>query len=442
MLTYLFLSIAVSLTISLTSMFPLFSLIQANNHGERGFTVELIHRDSPFSPLYNPLETPSKRVANALQRSINHANRIFKATSFTSNWPQSTIMPDTGEYLMEISIGTPPVEILGTADTASDLSWIQCIPCRTSCSNEEICHYEITYGDKSYSNGIVATDTITFGSTTRQPFRLPQIILGCGHNNSGLFREAASGMIGLARGSASLISQMDSTIDGRFSYCQVHAIWKPNSTVTSKMNFGSRAVVSGFRVVSTPLLTGDPNMSFYFLRLEAMNVGLKRFQYYTNGTASTKLGKGNIIIDAGTTLTYLRKDVYGKLESAMSEAIKLERVNDTQHHLNLCYKTYSDIKAPIITAHFTSGTKLKLKALNTFMRLSKTLVCFAFKPTPVDIAIFGNMAQRNFFIGYILKKETVSPLSLLIVPSINHQYARTHKYPRLVLFIIMYSQLF
>ncbi|KAM5553826.1 aspartic proteinase CDR1-like [Rosa sericea] len=425
MLTYLFLSIAVSLTLSLTYMFPLFSLIQADHHGEGGFTVELIHRDSPFSPLYNPLERPSKRVANALQRSINHANRIFKATSFTSNWPQSTIMPDTGEYLMKISIGTPPVEILGIADTASDLSWIQCIPCSTcfkqkaplfdpknsityekqschssqcksvkgtSCSSEEICHYEITYGDKSYSNGIVATDTITFGSTTMQPFRLPQIILGCGHNNSGLFREAASGMIGLARGSASLISQMDSTIDGRFSYCLVQAISQPNSTVTSKMNFGSRAVVSGFRVVSTfnPITYRRPKYVILFPKV------------------GSNERKGNIIIDSGTTLTYLRKDVYSKLESAMSEAIKLERINDTQHHLNLCYKTYSDIKAPIITAHFTGGAKLKLKALNTFMRLSKTVVCFAFKPTPVDIAIFGNMAQRNFLIGYNLKKETLS----------------------------------
>lgn len=450
MLTYPFFSIAIALTLSLTSTFPLFSLIHADHHDEGGFSVELIHRDSPISPLYNPLERPSKRVANALQRSINHANRIFKATSFPSKWPESTIMPDTGEYLMKISIGTPPFEILGIADTGSDLSWIQCIPCSTcfkqkspffdpknsetyeeqschssqcktvkgtSCSadNEETCHYKITYGDRSYSKGIVATDTVTFNSTTGQPFRLPQTIFGCGHNNSGLFREAASGMIGLARGSASLISQMGSTIDGKFSYCLVHAISKPNATTASKMNFGSRAVVSGFRVVSTPLLTGDPKLSFYFLRLEAMSVGRKRFQYYSNSTtsplattSSSKLGKGNIIIDSGTTLTYLQKDFYNKLESAMSEGIKLERVNDTEHNLSLCYKTSLDIKAPIITAHFAGGANVKLKASNTFIRLSKNVVCFAFKPAELDIAIFGNMAQRNFLVGYNLKKERLS----------------------------------
>lgn len=218
-------------------------------------------------------------------------------------------------------------------------------------------------------------------------------------------------MIGLARGSALLISQMGSTSDGKFSYCLVHAISKPNATTAaaSKMNFGSRAVVSGFRVVSTPLLTGDPKLSFYILRLEAMSVGRKRFQYYSNSTtSSSKLGKGNIIIDSGTTLTYLQKEFYNKLESAMSEGIKLERVNDTEHNLSLCYKSSLDIKAPIITAHFTGGANVKLKASNTFIRLSKNVVCFAFKPAELDIAIFGNMAQRNFLIGYNLKKERLS----------------------------------
>lgn len=33
---------------------------------------------------------------------------------------------------------------------------------------------------------------------------------------------------------------MGSTIDGKFSYCLVHAISKPNKIITSKMNYGSR----------------------------------------------------------------------------------------------------------------------------------------------------------------------------------------------------------
>jgi hypothetical protein len=32
---------------------------------------------------------------------------------------------------MKYSIGTPPVPILGVADTGSDLIWLQCEPCTT-----------------------------------------------------------------------------------------------------------------------------------------------------------------------------------------------------------------------------------------------------------------------------------------------------------------------
>lgn len=109
--------------------------------------------------------------------------------------------------------------------------------------------------DGSYSNGVVSTETIIFQSTSLgQTVSLPQIIIGCGQNNSGLFNEDGSGMIGLSRGSMSLISQMDSSIDGKFSYCLVPAFSQLNSS--SKVSFGNNAVVSGATVVSTLLLSG------------------------------------------------------------------------------------------------------------------------------------------------------------------------------------------
>lgn len=278
------LPIAIALTLSVTYVFP-FSLIKADHNG--GFSVELIHRDSPMSPLHNPSETYAQRVTNALQRSTNRVSLPRSTNLFPSNNPESTIVSDKGEYLMKISIGTPPVEILGVVDTASDLIWIQCMPCSscykqkaplfdpknsntykevsctssqcqsasgTSCS-DDICHYKRFYRDRSYSNGIISNEAVTFSSTSLdRPVSLPQIIIGCGHNNSGLFNEDGSGMIGLGRGSMSLISQMDSSINGKFSYCLVPSFSQLNSS--SKMSFGNNAVVSGAMVVSTPLLSG------------------------------------------------------------------------------------------------------------------------------------------------------------------------------------------
>ncbi|XP_021815358.1 uncharacterized protein LOC110757915 [Prunus avium] len=106
-----------------------FSLASAKG----GFSVDLIHRDSPISPLYNPSLTPSQRLANALRRSINRLNHFSPAASSLSqdgpNQVQATLIMKRGEYLMEASIGTPLFPIKAIANTGSDLIWTQCKPC-------------------------------------------------------------------------------------------------------------------------------------------------------------------------------------------------------------------------------------------------------------------------------------------------------------------------
>ena len=83
---------------------------------------------------------------------------------------------------------------------------------------------------------------------TSHQVTIPKIVFGCGHNNDGTFGEARSGIIGLGGGPLSLVSQLNKSIGGKFSYCLVLT---KNSNVTSKINFGSNGLVSGNGVVST-----------------------------------------------------------------------------------------------------------------------------------------------------------------------------------------------
>ena len=85
---------------------------------------------SPNSPFYNPLETPSQRIAKALRRSINHVNHFKPTSSLSTNAAQANIISNGGEYLLEYFVGTPPVQILGIANTGSELIWLQCKPCK------------------------------------------------------------------------------------------------------------------------------------------------------------------------------------------------------------------------------------------------------------------------------------------------------------------------
>ncbi|XVE90332.1 hypothetical protein DITRI_Ditri20bG0068900 [Diplodiscus trichospermus] len=395
-----------------------------------GFSVELIHRDSPKSPLYNHLETAYNRVTNSLRRSYNRVHR-FKPTSVSTKDAQADIIADSGEYLMNISIGTPAFDIVAIADTGSDLIWTQCKPCSqcfqqdaplfdpsnsstyktfscstsqcqnldgSSCSSNNSCQYSVSYGDGSFSNGDLAADTLTLASTTGPPVAVPNTVIGCGHDNDGTFDEKTSGIIGLGGGDVSLISQLGTSIGGKFSYCLLPLSDAGNS---SKLNLGSDANVSGNGVVSTPLTKKFPP-TFYFLTLEAISVESNRINF-----TGSSFGKddGNIIIDSGTTLTILPEDFYSKLETAVSSLINATRV-DAPEGLSLCYDAQPVFAVPDITIHFT-GADVKLQPLNTFVMISDTVTCFTFSPFQ-DFAIYGNLAQMNFLVGYDTVQQTVS----------------------------------
>ncbi|MBA0632887.1 hypothetical protein Godav_001552 [Gossypium davidsonii] len=355
-----------------------------------GFSVELIHRDSPKSPFFNQLETTSERTINALWRSVARLNRFTAPTYISKTGAQSDIISNQGEYLMNISIGTPTFEILAIADTGSDLIWTQCHPCvhcykqevplfdpkssytyrKLPCSSRQCqtfpghscsidandtCLYSIFYGD-------LAIDTITLGSSTGGPtISLPKTIVGCGHNNEGSFSEKGSGIIGLGGGAVSLISQTSSLISGKFSYCLV-----PFSSESgiSQIHFGTNAVVSG--------------------------------------------SGGNIIIDSGTTLTLFPQDFYSKLEASVASKIDAKRIDAPIASLRLCYEANrtDELKVPNITMHFRNAD-VKLSPLNTFLLVSEGISCFTFSSFQ-GLAIYGNLAQMNFLVVYDIENQAVS----------------------------------
>ncbi|GAU37938.1 hypothetical protein TSUD_269530 [Trifolium subterraneum] len=355
-------------------LFFLCFIVSFSHALNNGFSVEFIHRDSPKSPLYQVTENNYQRVVNAARRSINFVNNFNKDS--LRNTPRSTVIPNKDDYLMTYSVGTPPFKLYGIVDTGSDIVWLQCEPCKkcynqttpifnpsksssyknipcssklcqsyTSCNDHNSCQYSITYGDESHSQGDLSVETLTMESTTGLGVSFPKIVVGCGTDNTMSFHgaSASSGIVGLGGGPLSLITQLGSSIDRKFSYC----LLPYESNTTSKLNFGDVAVVSGDGVVSTPIVKKLP--SFYVLTLEGFSVGNKRVDI----RGSSMDVEGNILIDSGTTLTFLPSDVYANLKSTMVELVKLERADDPNHTLDLCYSvTSGEYNFPQITAHF------------------------------------------------------------------------------------------
>ncbi|CAK8535611.1 unnamed protein product [Lathyrus sativus] len=432
------------LLISYLIFFCLFFSITICHALNNGFSVDLIHRDSIKSPLYNPAETKLQRIFNAVHRSINRATHFNRKNYSSKAKFESTLTYEDGEYLMIYSIGTPPFKVYGMIDPGSNLIWLQCKPCNycynqtypifnpsksssyeniscssktcksaedTSCSHDKnVCEYTYDYGRGEKTEGNIIEKTLTLDSTSGSSVSFPKIVIGCGHTNHISSIGRSSGVIGFGSGRTSLIKQLGSSIGGKFSYCLIDEN-NSQSNLSSKLNFGNAAIVSGESVVSTPMVKIIGNYKdYYFLNLEAFSVGNKRITYEGFKHKGINASTHNIIIDSGTTVTIFPQHFYNRLESAVRKVVKLKRFQDDTGSYNLCYNTTSkQPNFPVITAHF-SGADVKLYSNNTFAPFPfyEGVKCFAFRGSRYGAGIFGSLQQMNFLIGYDLNKQIVS----------------------------------
>lgn len=397
-------------------------LVEARRLNTNGFfTVDLIHRDSPHSPYYN-----SSRHKKPTLGSISSNHHIHLSSAYyDSKVVETDVIPNGGDYLMKIAIGTPPVEFTAVADTGSDLVWVQCSPCqkcispesplfdpsksstyqaipcesqscnypdlKSECTQDEndkgSCAYDTIYGDGTQSIGVLGQDTITLTSTDAASAQFPSSTFGCGYNQEGGFGVQGNGIVGLGNGPLSLASQLGQNVDNKFSYC----LTPLSSGSNSKLKFG--VDVAGPNAVSTPFITQDSPV-FYYLSLDGINIG----------STSVPVGQ-NIIIDSGTTLTYLETSVYEGVRDALKSAIGLSPVADPEGTLDPCYEAGSSLNPPDVVFKF-QGADVVLKEENLF-RTDGSVTCLTIVPTE-DTFIFGNIAQVNFEIGYDLQAKTVS----------------------------------
>ncbi|CAN1270877.1 Aspartic proteinase CDR1, partial [Linum perenne] len=267
------------------------------------------------------------------------------------------------------------------------------------CSPEgnDTCQYRLTYGDDTHASGDLATETLALGHVS-----FPNTLFGCSHDNVGLFSPKSSGIIGLAEGPPSLITQLGPTIGSKFSYFMVPNI-APNHMATSTMHFGQNAVVSGNDVVSTPLFTSTLPTSFYFLQLDFVSVGATIIPF----TGTSFGSPGNIIIDSAVAFTIVPTDFLSELTTAF-EALTVggNKTSDPQEVLSLCYMIDPNLEVPTITMHFKGGD-VKLSHVNVLIPMSDTVSCLAFLGND-DVSIYGNSMQQDFVVGYDLVKRTVS----------------------------------
>ncbi|KAJ6824930.1 aspartic proteinase nepenthesin-2-like precursor [Iris pallida] len=378
---------------------------------------------------------------------------------------ESGVSLGSGEYFMDVFVGTPPKHFSLILDTGSDLNWLQCSPCHDcfdqhgplydpnlsstyrnlSCDDArcglvsspdttrpcrrggggeggaaaaDTCPYFYWYGDQSNTTGDLAVEAFTVnltgsgggGGGPESSHRVEGVVFGCGHWNRGLFHGAA-GLLGLGRGPLSFASQLRSLYGHTFSYCLVDR--NSDLSVSSKLIFGEdQSLLSHPDLNYTSFAAGrdDPDDTFYYVHVRGIRVGGELLAIAQESWELAKDGAagGGTIIDSGTTLSYFVDPAYRVIRDAFLEKVKYPVLEDFPV-LNPCYNVsgVEDVQMPGFSVEFADGAVWDFPVDNYFIRLEpEGIMCLAILGTPrSSLSIIGNYQQQNFHILYDTSKS-------------------------------------
>ncbi|VVA21158.1 PREDICTED: aspartic [Prunus dulcis] len=405
---------------------------------QNGFKVTLKHIDSDKN--LTKLERLQRRIKRGRKR-LQRLSVLSTSSSDHNLGATSPIHAGQGEFLMKLSIGTPAETYNAILDTGSDLIWTQCKPCKDcydqpspifdprksstfsklSCESEfcealpsqtctdNSCEYYYAYGDFSSTDGILATETFTFGDVS-----IPKIGFGCGKDNQGGGFNQGAGLVGLGRGTLSLVSQLK---EPKFSYCLASV---DDTKSSSTLLMGSVANLDNTTskhadIKTTPLIKSpNPDQStFYYLGLEGISVGDTRLPIKKDTFALGDDGNGGLIIDSGTTLTYIEEGAFDLLKTEFTSQIKLAETDATDTvGLDVCFKLPEDdgsgkVEVPKLVFHFKNAD-LELPAENYIIADTDVGVLCLAMGSASGMSVFGNYQQQNLLVYHDLVKETIS----------------------------------
>ncbi|XP_042415206.1 probable aspartic protease At2g35615 [Zingiber officinale] len=398
------------------------------------FDIELVHRDSPKSPLYNSSMTPFDRLQTATLRSVSRASYLAqRITMKTSNDIDVSVRYDDGEFLMEFSMGTPnPQHVWGILDTGSELNWVNCVGCQCfnktitlfnhsaslsyekltcnsdgcksffqgHCDNDQMCEYHYSYVDGSYIDGMFSSDTFHFySSATKQFTSIPNMLFGCNFRSLDTIGVDFGSTIGLGPSPPSLIHQLAPKFTSKyFSYCLDSWLY---GGLASRLFLGrSNTTVAG-KVTVTPFMTQD---NFYAVQLNSISLpGVFDIKYLTR---RSKLRAGNIIFDSGTAMTVLDNQVLDELVWELKNYVTLPIV-EPERKFKLCFdvqSTEQEEELPGLLFSFAGELgNFTVSPKNLFTWFGPHVKCMVILGTN-DIQVFGNIMQKDVLVGYDLEK--------------------------------------
>ncbi|XP_040381003.1 aspartyl protease family protein At5g10770-like [Oryza brachyantha] len=398
------------------------------------FSAVVTHDEARVAHLASRLasndDASSRRPTSSLPllHGGHRKNKASVAASLASSVPLTPgASVGVGNYVTRLGLGTPATSYVMVVDTGSSLTWLQCSPCSVSChrqagpvfdprasgtyaavqcgssecgelqtatlnpsacSRSNVCIYQASYGDSSYSVGYLSKDTVSFGSGY-----FPDFYYGCGQDNEGLFGRSA-GLIGLAKNKLSLFYQLAPSLGYAFSYCL-----PTSSAAAGYLSIGS---YNPGQYSYTPMASSDLDASLYFISLSGMSVAGSPL-----AVSPSEYGSLPTIIDSGTVITRLPANVYTALSRAVAAAMAGAPRAPTYSILDTCFQgTAAGLRVPAVDMTFAGGATLRLAPRNVLVDVDDSTTCLAFAPTG-GTAIIGNTQQQTFSVVYDVAQSRI-----------------------------------
>ncbi|WVZ82807.1 hypothetical protein U9M48_030027 [Paspalum notatum var. saurae] len=307
-------------------------------------------------------------------------------------------------------------------DTASDVAWVQCVPCpvppchpqtdpvydpttsptyaafscgspacrqlgpyANGCVNNQ-CQYRVAYPDGSSTSGTYSSDLLTLNPTTS----VNSFQFGCTHADSGFGGARTAGIMALGGGPESLVSQTAAMFGRAFSYCL-----PPSASYLGFFVLGARplAAVSSSRDMRAPA-------TFYRVLLRAITVGGQRL-----AVPATVFAAGTVL-DSRTLITRLPPTAYQALRAAFASGMRAYRAAPPRGGLDTCYDFtgVGHVKLPKIALVFDGGATVELDPSGVLFD-----GCLAFASNGDDRrpGILGSVQQQTIEVLYDVSRGAI-----------------------------------
>lgn len=369
-------------------------------------------------------------------RMIN--NTIMEATT--------NAYPVIDAYATFLLIGTPVQIVFLRVDIGSPISWFQCAPCsscypmqrplfitRASSTYKELgcysdtclipmmrdqvfgnctgwkCRYNVRSGNESRSFGVMVTDTLIFEHSNAE---IKNFIMGCGDSYKGPFMTQFSGVFGLGRGPLSVQSQLNAKA---FSFCPVRL--GSGSDQPSSIEFYDHTLpfIEDNNSVMVPLKENDAHPYYYFLQFVGISINGFMLDIQSKVWGYGLNYDGGIIIDIGTTLTYLPSDAYSVFRSEVRRLDHDLVKKPGYDGLEFCYKDDPSNVYPTIEFYFENGNiagenfvSYKLNNNQTLFQAEEGTICLSFAEGKSSaLTVIGSNQLQGTLLTYDLVNEVL-----------------------------------